>query len=103
MAGELTLNSTVSLSDDQVSVALEGEMVILSLADGEYYGLNPVAAAVWRQLEKPRRVSEIRDALLQEFEGVSEDRCTRELATLLGELRELKLVRVEGELEVSSQ
>ena len=96
MAVELTLESTVSLSDEQVACALEGEMVILSLADGEYYGLNPVAAAVWRQLEQPRRVSEIRDALLQEFEGVTEERCTRELATLLAELRELKLVTVEG-------
>lgn len=102
MAGELTLDSTVSLSNEQVSVGLEGEMVILSLADGEYYGLNPVAASVWRQLEVPRRVWEIRDALLQEFDGVTEDRCVRELEMLLRELRELKLVRVEGEESVVS-
>lgn len=95
MTGELSMESTVSLSEEQVSCALEGEMVILSLADGEYYGLNPVAAAVWRQLEVPRRVSEIRDTLMQEFAGVSEERCTRELAALLRELEALRLVRVE--------
>ena len=91
---ELSLESTVSLSDEQVACELQGEMVVLSLADGEYYGLNPVAAAVWRHLEQPKQVAEIRDALLDEFSGVDEERCTAELSRLLTELRDLRLIRV---------
>lgn len=91
---DVGLDSTVSLSDEQVACELQGEMVVLSLADGEYYGLNPVAAAVWKHLEQPKRVSEIRDALLDEFSGVDDERCTAELSRLLTELRDLRLIRV---------
>lgn len=91
---DVGLDSTVSLSDEQVACELQGEMVVLSLADGEYYGLNPVAAAVWKHLEQPKRVSEIRDALLDEFSGVDDERCTAELSHLLTELRDLRLIRV---------
>lgn len=92
---DISLDSTVSLSDEQVACELQGEMVVLSLADGEYYGLNPVAAAVWRHIEKPMRVSDLRDALLDEFSGVTEERCTAELSRLLAELRNLRLVRID--------
>ena len=91
---DIRLDSTVSLSDEQVACELQGEMVVLSLADGEYYGLNPVAAAIWRHIEKPIRVSDLRDVLLDEFSGVTEERCTAELARLLTELRELRLIRI---------
>lgn len=91
---DISLDSTISLSDEQVACELQGEMVVLSLADGEYYGLNPVAAAVWRHIENPVRVSTLRDALLNEFSGVTEERCTAELARLLAELRDLRLIRI---------
>jgi hypothetical protein len=91
---ELSLNSVVVASDDQVSCELQGEMVVLSLREGEYYGLNSVAAAVWTHIETPQTVVSIRDALLEEFSGVSEEQCTHELLTLLQELAAMELIRI---------
>jgi hypothetical protein len=39
-------------------------------------------------------VVSIRDALLEEFSGVSEEQCTHELLTLLQELAAMELIRI---------
>lgn len=78
---------------DQVSVEVEGEAVILSLADGVYYGLDPVGARVWTLLEEPRTVAELRDAVVAEWE-VEAPAAERDLLALLDALAARGLVEV---------
>lgn len=79
---------------DQVSVEVEGEAVILSLADGVYYGLDPVGARVWTLLEQPRTVAELRDAVVAEWE-VDASTAQRDLLALLSELAGRGLVEIQ--------
>ena len=90
----ISMDLVVHAADEQVSCELSGEVVVLSLRSGEYFGLNPVAAAVWALVQSPRTVLEIRDALLEQFAGVSEEKCTEELLPLIEELRVMELVTV---------
>ncbi len=90
----VTIDSDVVCSRGQVSCDLAGEAVILSLATGEYYGLNPVAARIWTLLQQERRVRELRDLLLTEYPDVSADVCTEQVIVLLEELATLDLVIV---------
>lgn len=85
--------SVVVASKEQVSCELDGEAAILNLKDGVYYGLDPVGAAVWKLLQQPRTVSELRDALLEEYE-VDAERCERDLMALLAELATCGLVQI---------
>jgi hypothetical protein len=78
---------------DQVSCDLDGEAVILSLGNGVYYGLNPVGATVWKLLEKPRTVTELRDAIVAEYE-VDAPRAQADLLHLLGDLAANGLVEL---------
>lgn len=78
---------------DQVYTNLEDEVVILSLKDGVYYGLNPVGARVWNLLQEPRSVKEIGDILLAEFE-VEPKRCEEDLMRLLQELASRGLIKL---------
>ena len=78
---------------DQVSCELEGEAVILSLRSGVYYGLNPVGATVWKLLEHPRTVAELRDAIVAEFE-VDAARARADLVHLLDDLAANGLVEL---------
>lgn len=64
----LDADTRVVAARDQVSAQLDGEAVVLSLADGVYYGLDPVAASVWTLLEQPRTVAELRDAVVAEYD-----------------------------------
>jgi hypothetical protein len=78
-----------------VACDLEDEVVVLSLADGTYYGLDPVGARVWSLLQAPQTVAAIRDVLLEEYSGVDADQCTRDLVALLEQLVEWNLAEVE--------
>jgi len=87
-------NSTVVATMDQVSSDLQGEVAILDLKAGVYYGLDEVGARIWNLLREPKTVSEIRDELLQEYD-VEADRCERDLLALLQRLADEGLVEVE--------
>lgn len=88
--------SIVVACKDQVSCELEGEAAILDLKSGTYFGLNPVAAIVWGLIAEPRRVDEIRSALLDRFD-VATEQCDRELIDLLSALRTQGLIQVDDE------
>lgn len=88
----IALSQSVMASPDHVACDLDNETVILSLKSGEYFGLNPVAAAVWRMIQVKRSVAAVRDSLLQQFNGVTVEQCEAELINLLNQLEELQLV-----------
>jgi hypothetical protein len=85
-------DSCVVVSDEQVSTSLGDETVILGMRDGTYYGLDAVGSRVWALVASPRRVSELVQAITEEFD-VSPDRCERDLIALLEELSARELVR----------
>ena len=85
--------SIVFASKDQISCDLAGEAAILELKSGTYFGLDEVGAVVWNLIAQPRRVTEIRDVLLERYD-VDADRCGRELIDLLGALHERGLIQV---------
>ena len=92
----LTASSIVVASEKQVSSTIEGEAVILHLANGVYYGLNPTGAHVWDFIQdEPRTVADICDAVRAEYD-VEDDRCKRDVVRLLSELIEAGLVEVRG-------
>ncbi len=94
MKQEISLISTVKVAKDVVSCDLVEEAALLNLKDGVYYGLNPVGARIWNLIQKPRKVSEILEILLDEYD-VERDVCQTDLMELLEQLLEKELVKVE--------
>ncbi|HZI40858.1 MAG TPA: PqqD family peptide modification chaperone [Gemmatimonadaceae bacterium] len=88
----LSLDTAVRASQQQVSCDVADEAVLLSLRDGEYYGLNEVGASIWRLIQQPRTVLELRDALLEEYSDIESDECERRVVGFLTEMISLKLV-----------
>jgi hypothetical protein len=95
---EISLATVLAAARDQVSTELEGEAVILSLADGVYYGLDGVGALVWERLREPTSVAALRDAVTAEFD-VHAETAERDLLALLRELAGRGLVEVAGGTE----
>jgi len=93
MDASLSVHSIVIAASEQVSCPLGDESAILNLKNTVYYGLNPVGARVWSLLQRPRRISELRDALLEEYE-VDADSCERDLLELLQKLRTEGLIEL---------
>ena len=88
--------STIVVTKEQVSCDLSGEAAILNLKSGVYFGLNTVGARIWKLIQEPKTVKEIRDAILKEYD-VEPDRCEADLLALLQELLEKKLIEVKNE------
>jgi Coenzyme PQQ synthesis protein D (PqqD) len=93
MDASLSVHSIVIAAPEQVSCPLGDESAILNLKNTVYYGLNPVGARVWSLLQRPRRISELRDALLEEFE-VDAASCERDLLELLQKMRTEGLIEI---------
>ncbi len=93
MKKTLSVSSSVVAANDQVSSDLGGEVAILHLKAGVYYGLETVGARIWSLIQKPRPVKEIRDILVSEYE-VEPDRCESDLIALLQSLADEGLIEV---------
>lgn len=89
----LSLSSIVGAARDQVSCTLGDEAAILNLKNTVYYGLNPVGARVWELVQQSRKIREIRDVLLVEYE-VEPARCEKDLFELLENMFEQGLIEV---------
>ena len=85
-------DTTVSLTDDQVSADVSGEVVVLHLSDGVYFQLNEVGARIWQLIgEQPRQVSELIQAITDEY-AVDQSRCEADVMTLLRSMSEKGLI-----------
>lgn len=92
----ITLSSIVAVSPNQVSCDLAGEAAILNLKTGVYYGLDPVGARIWDLLGRPRRLAEVRDLILDEYD-VEPERCELDLVKLVEKMAAEGLVEVRDE------
>jgi len=92
----LSLGSVAVVNVDLVSANLDGEVVILGFQSGSYYGLDRVGVFVWDLLQEPRKVSEIRDAIFEEYD-VELAQCERDLLALLIELADKQLIDIKNE------
>jgi hypothetical protein len=94
--GRISGQSIVVVSQDQVSCDLSGESAILNLKAGVYYGLSEVGTRIWKLIQEPRRVDDLRDAILEEYE-VGPDRCEADILGLLQDLLDNGLIEVRNE------
>ena len=78
----ISMDSVVNASSELVAANLDGEVVILGFKSGSYYSLADVGSFVWDLLQKPQKVSDLRDAILSEYE-IEAAQCEQDLLDLL--------------------
>jgi coenzyme PQQ synthesis protein D (PqqD) len=92
----ISRRSIITVAGTQVSCDLAGEAAILNLADGVYYGLDPVGATIWNLIQQPRSVEEICARVMAEYD-VGAERCQSDVLALLAELHSRGLIEVRNE------
>lgn len=66
----MTLDQRFQVSDDVIAREVAGEMVLLDLASGLYFGLDPVGSRIWERLsEGPCSLAELCDLIEAEFDA----------------------------------
>ena len=91
---------------DDIEFMMAGTLVLLgdagyeihymNVANGSYYGLDPVGSRIWALIAEGRLVSELCALLLEEFE-VEPGQCEHHVLTFLNKLAQNNLVTVVDE------
>ena len=76
---------TVTANRDHLVAELSGEMVILHVEKGVYYGLDKLGTRVWSLIQEPRTIDELVQTILNEYE-VEPEQAERDLVALVQDL-----------------
>jgi hypothetical protein len=87
----MNLPESVTIPTQVMARRVSDETVILDLASGNYYGLDPVGSRFWQLLSEGQSPSAARDVLLAEYE-VQREQLDQDLARLIQELQAKGLV-----------
>lgn len=86
-------NTKLSRNPDVIATDMDGDLVMMSIARGEYFGIGGAGPRVWEMLEKPTSLAALVAGLCAEFE-VDEATCEADIRAFLAELQEHDLVMV---------
>ena len=78
---------------NQLFSEIDGEVVMLSVENSEYYGMDAVGSRIWQLLENERSYDNLIKTLLEEYE-VTEEQCRTDSLAFLEQLFEKKLVEI---------
>src|SRR5690606_35042645 len=68
-ATSVTLDSTASIPADVLVQEVGGETVLLDMAGGQYFGLDPVGTRIWQLLGELGRLRDVHQRLCAEFDA----------------------------------
>lgn len=88
---DLSAASAVVARQDVAACALGEGTALLDLNSGIYYTLNPVAAHIWAEIERPKSIAAIAASVAARFETGGAD-CSADVRALLERLLALGLV-----------
>ena len=89
-------NTMVAKSPEPIAVEVDRTVVMMSLAQGMYYGLEGPGPRIWALLEEPSSAEGLADRLCEEFE-VDRETCLRDVCDFLEALEEAQLIQVQDE------
>ena len=84
-------STVVSQSGDALATEVDGEVVLIAIASGQYYGFDAIGSAIWRGLDQPCRVDDLCARLQADFDGDAET-IERETIAFLDQLTARNLV-----------
>ena len=85
MGTMITSDTFVHRLDGLVEARVDSEILALHVEQGKCYAFNVTAAQIWSSLEEPRRVGEIRDELLANFD-VDVETCEQQVVEIIDQL-----------------
>lgn len=89
----MNLSKKMTIPAQVMTRVVGDENVILDLANGTYYGLDPVGARIWQLMAEGQTIEQICEATLAEYDATRED-IERDVLALVQTLTERQLVSV---------
>jgi len=78
---------------EMIAAEMDGDLVMMSVERGEYFGIGGVGTRAWELLEQPTSVDQLCAVICEEFD-VDEATCHKDILGFANELLTLGLVQV---------
>ncbi|MFP4025897.1 MAG: lasso peptide biosynthesis PqqD family chaperone [Thiohalospira sp.] len=88
---KLTEQTIIQRNPDILASDIDGEKVMMSIQQGEYYGLGKTGSFIWDHIEKPIAIHDLVGLITEKYD-VSKEQCLQDILPFLNELAEKKLI-----------
>lgn len=89
----IALNNIIESKKDLVSSQIDGETVMMSLENSEYYGLNSTASRIWSLINQPISVQVICTQLITEY-NIDFNTCYSQTINILEDFNKKGLIEI---------
>ena len=92
----MQLSDRYTVSEDVVAREVGGEVVLLDLSSGQYFGLDAIGGRIWELLtERPHNLNELCDSIEAEYDA-PRAQIETDLLALAKQLRDQKLITADN-------
>ncbi len=92
---EITIETVISQIEEIVASDIDGETVMMSVENGKYYGLDDIGSRIWELIERPVKVSDLNNTLIERYD-IDRETCERDVLKFLNGLDDDRILAVEG-------
>src|SRR5207302_9935103 len=91
----LNLECIVQRDADVIAAKAGTDIVMVSVANGLYYGVSDIAREIWEAIERPKKISDLIDDLTRTY-NVDRSTCEEETLSFLEHLLSEQLLQVKN-------
>jgi len=91
----MDFNQKVLFSERVFAQEVDGEMVLLDMADENYFGLDDVGSDIWRLFQEGKTLQQTHDALLEIYD-VTSDELKRDIIEFVQKLVDAGLAKLQA-------
>jgi hypothetical protein len=94
----INLEKSIQRKDNILSSEIDHEMVLMSIENSEYYGLDQIGTRIWQLIEKPQSPNELVNILVNEYD-ITREQCMEDTLSFIEILAEKNLILIKGRIE----
>lgn len=94
--GKISMNTMVVQTEGMPYTYIGDEIAFMNIENNKYYGLDSVGTRIWSLIGQPRRLSEVIDELLKEYD-VERATCEENVLEFMEKLHEENLICIVAE------
>lgn len=91
---KLKLDWIVQRDPEIIAAEADQDIVMVSIANGAYYGVSHVAREIWAAIEHPKKISDLIDDLAASY-NVDRSSCEEQTLSFLEDLLTERLLQVK--------
>ena len=88
---KLTEKTIIQRKTDILASDIDGEKVMMSIQQGEYFGLGKTGSFIWDHIEQPIAIKDLVDLITEKYD-VNKEQCLNDIMPFLNDLAEKQLI-----------